>query len=179
MTFSLRTFLIVIGILAVWLAALFAKSPLLLEIVGYATALFVLMSLAFAIWDQRPRHRAFWTGFFVVGVGNSLAGECFNLEVGLRTELSDAILTPRDGSKWAPVTAPTNPFAAPVPVYPGPGFPSLPSGSGPSPTVPSMYYKGEQRHAIYEALLLFFSLLAAMLGGAGTYWIERRSEAAQ
>lgn len=78
MTFSIRTFLIVIAILAVWLGALVSKSPLLIELAAGGTVLLILLSLALAIWAPRPLQRAFWTGFFALAFGNLLYNGFFH-----------------------------------------------------------------------------------------------------
>ena len=78
MTFSIRTFLIVIAVLSVWLGALVSRSPLFVELAAGGTVLLILLSLALAIWEPRPLLRAFWTGFFALAFGNLLYNGFFH-----------------------------------------------------------------------------------------------------
>jgi hypothetical protein len=77
MTFSIRTILIVMALVALWLGALVSKSSLAIELVSNFTALLILLTLPLAIWDPRPGMRPFWTGFFVLAVGNHLLSNYF------------------------------------------------------------------------------------------------------
>src|SRR5688572_27861264 len=69
MTFSLRTGLIAVAILAVWLGALLSRSQLFVSAVSSAALVAILLALPLAICEPRAEQRAFWSGFFVVSVG--------------------------------------------------------------------------------------------------------------
>lgn len=92
MTFSIRTFLIVIAVLSVWLGALVSKSPLLVELATSATVLLILLSLALAIWEPRPLQRAFWTGFFALAFGNLIYNGFFNPYQQMSNQVAQAIM---------------------------------------------------------------------------------------
>jgi hypothetical protein len=201
MTFSIRTFLIVIALFACWLGALVSHVPLLVELVASATALLILLTLPLAIWDPRAEQRAYWTGFFVLALGNMLLTQYFNAYQQTGSAVATLILgapqmqTP--GYSPAPPTyfPPTNPGnTAPQSITPADAPPSLereerfyqpaidpygwsnPSGSYIYQPVGNAYY---QRHAaIRTAVPNLFSLLAGVIGGWLTQWIYRQKERA-
>lgn len=183
MTFSLRTSLIVISILACWLGALVSKSPMLMELVASATALMIFLTLAFAIWDSRAEQRAFWTGFFVLAFGNLLIAHYFDAYQQTGTEVATRIMGPLNSGTSIPF--------GPVPSL-NPGVRSAPSISyyqpqPPNPLPPTSYAiqvpfnPGDyyQRfHAIRTAVPILLSLLAGVIGGWLTLWISRQGKKA-
>lgn len=198
MTFSLRTFLIVIAILACWLGAMVSQVPLLVELVASATSLLILLTLALAIWEPRAEWRAFWTGFFVLAFGNLLLTHYFNAYQQTGHEVANLILgapkpiglpTPSfNPPTYFPPQQVTPPNVAPPadarpsleveerfyqPPY-NSGWSSYPAGSYSYNLVGSEYY---QRHtAIRTAVPNLISLLAGFIGGWLTMWISQRSE---
>jgi|GEM_PF-4599199 len=203
MTFSIRTFLLVIGVLACWLGAMVSNSPLLVELVATATSLLILLTLALAIWEPRAEQRAFWTGFFVLAFGNMILAH-FNAYQQTGHEAANAIL---GQPKPQPVSLPRTPaFNSPMmaPSYtPAPSLdpaapdtaPSLPSNTSyyqppyspvPYPSssyvpvytqVADNYY---QRHAaIRTAVPSLLSLVAGVIGGWLTMWVYRRAKGAE
>ncbi|WP_254511657.1 hypothetical protein [Anatilimnocola floriformis] len=123
MTFSIRTFLIVIAILACWLGAMVSTSLVIVELVASATLLLMLLALPLAIWEPRAELRAFWTGFFVLSLGSILLSSY----LGGYQQTSQAIAVAILGQ--------------PTPVqYPQPNF-SLPPGTVPllSPPQPGSF----------------------------------------
>jgi hypothetical protein len=200
MTFSLRTFLIVIAILACWLGAMVSQLPLFVELVANATALLILLTLALAIWEPRTEWRAFWTGFFVLAFGNMLLTQYFNAYQQTGHEVANLILGVPQPS--APQTSGFNPptYLPPQPVPPSnllappadarpsleveerfyqppynSGWSSYPAtGSYTFTPVGSEYY---QRHtAIRTAVPNLISLLAGVIGGWLTMWMRTRNE---
>jgi hypothetical protein len=154
MRFSLRTLLFVIVVVAVWLGALFARSTLFVQLVSSATELLILVALPLAIWDSRPAHRAFWSGFFVVGVGYFLAGYCFNLHENLQIQVAELIVPPPPDPFSAPAPQPVDPFTLP----------------------PEPFYSVDQGRALYQSIPILFALIAATIGGTATCLITQRSD---
>jgi hypothetical protein len=89
MTFSMRSFLIVIAFVGVWLGVLVSKSTVAIEVASYLTALLILLTLPLAIWDPRPDMRPFWTGFFVLAAGNYALGSHFSTHQQLNHYLAE------------------------------------------------------------------------------------------
>lgn len=104
MTFSIRTFLVVIAILSVWLGALVSKSPLLVELAAGGTVLLILLSLALAIWEPRPLQRAFWTGFFALAFGNLLYNGFFHSYQQTSNQVAQAIMGNNPQPIYSPAT---------------------------------------------------------------------------
>jgi hypothetical protein len=180
MTFSIRSFLIVIAILACWLGALVSKSPLMIELVANTTALLILLTLAFAIWDRRPEQRAFWTGCFVLGFGSLMLTHYSSGYQRTSYRIASLIL----GDPTAQTTTPFPNYGpnAPMPA-PSVSFYQPPNGPGPFTTTYAIqipanpnqdYY--QQQEAIRAAVPTLFSLLVAGIGGWMTLWISRRSK---
>lgn len=92
MTFSIRTFLVVIAVLSVWLGALVSKSPLLVELAAAGTVLLILLALALAIWEPRPLQRAFWTGFFALAFGSLLYNGFFSSYQKISNQVAQVIM---------------------------------------------------------------------------------------
>jgi hypothetical protein len=197
MTFSLRTFLIVIAILAGWLGAMVSHSPLLVELVANATSLLILLTLALAIWEPRTEWRAFWTGFFVLAFGNLLLSQYFNAYQQTGHEVANLILglpqpsvplTPGSPTYFPPQpVSPSNLLAPPADARPsleveerfyqppyGGGWNSYPAGSYTFSPVGSEYY--QRQTAIRTAVPNLISLLAGVIGGWITMWMRTRSE---
>jgi hypothetical protein len=109
MTFSIRTFLIAIAVVSVWLGALVSKSPLLIELAASATVLLILLTLPLAIWDHRPLLRAFWTGCFVLGFGNLLYCSFFSAYQQTSNQMAGLIMgdQPQPSYRAAPYGYPT------------------------------------------------------------------------
>lgn len=105
MTFSIRTFLIVIAVLSVWLGALVSRSPLFVELAAGGTVLLILLSLALAIWEPRPLLRAFWTGFFALGFGNLLYNGVFNSYQQTSNQVAQVIMGNQQQPRWVPAPA--------------------------------------------------------------------------
>lgn len=177
MTFSIRTFLVAIALVAVWLGALVSKSPLLIEIVANLTGLMVLLTLAWAIWERRPEQRAFWTGFFILAFGNLVLSsylstyqrtgyQVANLIVGQPAQ--QVVNTPY-GLQWIPAATNSN-VALPGPLinYTGTYSYTLAGAVGSSPDIQ------QQVEAIRTAVPMLASLLAGAVGGWLTLWIWRR-----
>lgn len=177
MTFSIRTFLVVTAILAAWLGALVSNSQLAVELVGNLTALLIVLTLAFAIWDRRPEQRAFWTGFFLLGIANLVIGHYYSGYQWTTAKVATLFLGEPNPSQvagfWTGGPGPAGPYApvyagtttsyygAPVPVYVSP--------SGP----PTVNYYIQQR-AISVAVPSLMSLVVGCLGGFLTLWIWRQ-----
>lgn len=194
MTFSIRTFLIVIGILACWLGALVSNSPLVVELVANATSLLILLTLSLAIWDTQPEQRAFWTGFFVLAFGNLVFTHYFNAWQQTGHELARVILGEPKPATVQPFNPPSVPSWTSPPTLP----PSnLPPASTP-PTLEERFYQPSystvpystgayiyqdnyyQRHAaIRTAVPSLLSLIAGVIGGWVTMWAYRRAKSAE
>jgi hypothetical protein len=129
MTFSIRTCLIVMAVMAVWLGALVSKSPLMVELVTSFSVLLIVLTLAFAIWDQRPEQRAYWTGFFVLGFGNLILSSYWGGYQRTGVEVAQLVV-------GAPPTQTTGPYptAYPGTYYPAPVTTVVPAIS-PSPVI--------------------------------------------
>ena len=178
MTFSIRTFLIAVAIVAIWLGALVSKTPLVIEIVTNATGLMILLILAFAIWERRPEQRAFWTGFFVLAFGNLVLAYCLTTYQRTGVQVAQLIVgqpapqvagnTPY-GLQWMPATTsgPVN-VAFPPTNYAGSVTYTLSGAVGPTPD----YF--QQVEAIRSAVPMMASLLVGVIGGWLTLWIYRR-----
>ncbi len=205
MTFSLRTFLIVIAILACWLGAMVSQLPPLMELVATATALLILLTLPFAIWDPRAEQRAYWTGFFVLAAGNLLLTQYFNAYQQTGTAVATLILgapqqqtpnfyppallqLPPPGTYTPPTTAPADapPSLESESRFYQPGFdPYNPNGSAWSYPTGSYIYNPlgnayyQRLSAIRTAVPYFFSLLAGVFGGWLTQWMYRQKDERQ
>jgi hypothetical protein len=189
MTFSLRTSLIVTSILACWLGALVSKSPMLMELVASATALLILLTLAFAIWDSRPEQRAFWTGFFVLAFGNLILAHYFEAYQQTGNELATRILGPPNAAVYTPSYMPPPslspaPFGPPnpntsyyQPLNPPPINPANPTFVMQVSTNTSANYY-QQFNAIRMAVPSLLSLVAGVIGGWLTLWISRQAKKA-
>ncbi len=183
MTFSLRTFLIVVAALGIWLGALFSGVPLLLELVGYASSLFILLTLPLAIWESRPSRRAFWTGFFVLAVGSYLLSHYFHTLDQTTNQITTLIVPGQANAGWTsypPLSlnpyGPSVSISAPtlVPSNPANGYPG--ASSLPYSAFGNTY---EQYSVVRFAVPIFLSLLAGGVGGAVTLWISRPKNSEQ
>jgi hypothetical protein len=128
MTFSIRTCLFVMAVMAVWLGALVSKSPLMVELVTSFSVLLIVVTLPFAIWDRQPEQRAYWTGFFVLGFGNLVLSSYWGGYQRTGYQLAQLV-----------VGAPPAQTAGPYPPgYPGTYYPpaiSTVPGFSPSPAI--------------------------------------------
>lgn len=177
MTFSIRTFFVAIAIVAVWLGALVSKSPVLIEVVANLTGLMILLTLAWAIWEQRPEQRAFWTGFFVLAFGNLVLSSYLSTYQRTGYQVANLIVgqPPQQmvnapyGLQWFPAMAPSG-TAYPMPVtnYTGTYSYTLTGAVGPNPDLQ------QQVDAIRTAVPMMASLFVGVVGGWLTLWIWRR-----
>ena len=179
MTFSLRTSLIVTSILACWLGALVSKSPMLMELVASATALLILLTLAFAIWDSRAEQRAFWTGFFVLAFGNLLIAHYFDAYQQTGTEVATRIMglpNTGNGGQYMPVPSLTpGGYSGPPISYYQPPNPMGPTNIAiQMPISTGDYY--QQLNAIRMSVPYLLSLMAGVIGGWLTLWISRQAK---
>lgn len=126
MTFSIRTFLVVIAILSVWLGALVSKSPLLVELAASGTVLLILLSLALAIWEPRPLLRAFWTGFFALAFGNLLYNGFFSSYQQTSSQVAQAIMGTAPGYGPGAYTVPAYSTPTRIPATFAPPSANLP-----------------------------------------------------
>jgi hypothetical protein len=183
MTFSIRSFLLLIALLAFWLGAFVSKSPLMMELATSGTVLLILLTLAFAIWDRRPEQRAFWTGCFVLGFGNLVLASYWGgyqrtsyqvaqLIVGSQPAQSVAVgyTSPAVGSGFMmpPPTAPMVTYYQPT------NSGAIAQSYAIQMPVSQEYY--QQQEAIRGAVPTLLSLMFAGLGGWMTVWIWRRSK---
>ena len=92
MKYSLRTILLVTGLVCLWLSAVATTSPFLLEIASLTTLFTLSLSVPLYFFDQ-PARRPFWAGFASAGFGLMIASrslytpvnETYNLLVDLVT----------------------------------------------------------------------------------------------
>ena len=137
MTFSIRTFLIVIAILACWLGAMVSSSLVLVELVGSATLLLILLTLPLAIWEPRAELRAFWTGFFVLSFGSFFLSSYAGIYQQTSQAIAIAILSePKPVQYPQPSLMPGQPVPGsfgPAPVVPDVTLPEITPPDDPSP----------------------------------------------
>lgn len=72
MTFSLRTTLIGIAYVALWLGAVSTGNTVMIEFMVCVSVWVLFLALPMAIWDSNVERRPFWGGFFAVGIANVL-----------------------------------------------------------------------------------------------------------
>jgi hypothetical protein len=176
MNFSLRTALLVTAIVALLLGAVVSKSPLFLELVSTAICLGIALTLPLAIWDHLPARRAFWTGFFALGLASLLMNFYFAAYEQSSSALANVVMEFSSG------------YMPPEPEGPrmmtfyqrsqgGLVYPRFPITSRPVPpnSTPDNY---EQFLALCITFPRMFSLLAAAIGGWITLlvWRGRASE---
>jgi hypothetical protein len=174
MTFSLRSLLIVIAMIALWLSALFSKSPWMIDAATTITMLFIALALAFSIWDGRRRRRAFWTGLFIVGLGNFLLADYLSAYQRTSFQIADAIL----GTSPSPRPLPYFPSYVPPPpsALMQPAVPASPQAVARIIATGDLYNR--QHEAIRAAVPAMLSLLLGGVGGLLTAWISERSSGA-
>lgn len=195
--FHTRAFVMMMAVVALWMGAFVAKSPLVAELAVGASIFLILLSLALAIWEPLPLSRAFWSGFFVLACGNLIYSGFFNNYSQTTTQVAQLLL----GEQTQPVFVPA-PFLSP----PGSSWNTAPRSSYyapgdatesnlsanstpmtatfsvqlPGSVIPT--YNGDyqrQREAIRVAVPLLASLLTGVLGGCVTMWIAARPKPEQ
>jgi hypothetical protein len=158
-TFSLRTALVGVAVVAVWLAALLSGSELFVAAVSSLALVSIFLALALAIWEPRAEALAFWSGYFVVSVGLLLIG---SFTVGsatwayrsIRDEMADVLhlQRPRPESSKEFVPAP----------------PSMYSGDGPPPYVSLLAIALHEERTV---LINGVNVCLATFAGAVAGWI--------
>jgi hypothetical protein len=182
MTFSLRSILFVIAVVGVWLGAILSQSTLAVELAAAATNLFLLLSVALAIWHPQADQRKFWTGFCLLGLGSFVLGHYFSAYETTKIQIANIVAsaTPQPAYSGPPVsgTVPPNYYAPPA--YAGgyitynPAYVSS-GGAGFSGYVPNI----QQQQIIFFSVTPIISLLAACAGGWLTLWIARPKKTEQ
>jgi hypothetical protein len=171
MTFSLRSILLVIAIVGIWLGAILSKSPLAVELATVGTNLFLLVSVALAIWHPQMEQRKFWTGFCLAGLGNFVLAHHFSAYRTSSYVIAAAVLGDPNGwqsyppqsamTVWAPSTTFVSPPNAPINSYVQTYDPYA-----------AVFYT-QSYQAVGAGVVSIFSLLAACIGGWLTLWIAR------
>lgn len=177
MNFSLRTALLSTAIVATLLGAIVSKSPLFLESVATLIYLGIALTLPLAIWDPLPRRRAFWTGFFVLGLASVLMANQLGSYQQASTNLASLIVpvfpVNVNFGNSVNVTAQSFTFYTGTTV----AAPQYPLTSVYGNTNPAAVWStnstqaAEQYQAIRSTLPTIFSLVAAVIGGWLTWFV--------
>jgi|GEM_PF-6419498 len=162
MTYSLRSALAGIGVIAVWLAALLSGSQLFVAGVSFLATMTILLALPLAIFELRPATRAFWTGFFVTSLGlllfNSFTvGSASWAYRSVRDSIADVLTfeRPRPESNQEFVPAP----------------PSMYSGDGTPPFVSRLSIaRHEERTILINGVNICLAWFAGLAGGWVCYY---------
>lgn len=176
MTFSLRSILLLIAVVAVWLGALMSGSPAAIELAAVATNLSFFVALAMAIWHRSPEQRAFWTGFCVLGIANLVLANHFAAYQQTGYQLATAIVgeqasTSFGWTSYPPLNVTGSGTLVSQPFINVSGFGGQPGSSTwlPTPTIAPF----GPHEAIRAAFAPIVSLILACAGGWFTFWIAR------
>jgi hypothetical protein len=182
MTFSLRSILVVIAVVGVWLGAIMSNSLWCVELAAAATNLMFFLSLALAIWQRTPEQRAFWTGFCVLGLANLVLANYF----GAYQQTSYRIASAFAAEQPQPMPNVSWTTAGPAGYVGGSGVVFAPqavpwSGYGGSTYTPYTVLAAGMpvgpHYAIQAAVAPVLSLILACVGGWVTLWAARNKGA--
>jgi hypothetical protein len=162
MNYTLKNAILAITAIAILLAALISKSPILIE-VATATVMFSIpTALVFALCDSQHNRRPFWIGFFILGASSLFLSSYGDIFASASSSIAEAVCGPIDYVDVDPSTA-----NIPPQYMPGPEFQLVSLRS------PSINYN-DRLNLLIQFVPTVFSTLFGIVGGLLALWISRR-----